>query len=92
MAIDPSELEFETNDNGEMLDEDGEQVFCQSEPCLAYATKRVAVSEEQPHDSFRNYCEACADIYYVGVQHGRFHEAALHKVEPGRDSSQDAPA
>jgi hypothetical protein len=28
------------------------------------------------------------EVYYIGVQHGRYHEAAFHGTEPSRDSSQ----
>ena len=85
------DIDFETNDDGEMLDDDGDRCYCEATTCAAPATQRVVVSEEGPHDSTRNYCEQCADVYYVGVQHGRFHEAALYGAKPGRDSSQDPP-
>jgi hypothetical protein len=84
------DLEFETNDDGEMID-DGDVQYCGSASCEAPATQRVVTSENKPHDSVRNYCEQCCDVYYVGVQHGRFHEAALYGAKPGRDSSQEPP-
>jgi hypothetical protein len=85
------DLDFETNDDGEMLDDDGDRCYCEATTCEAPATRRVVTSENKPHDSTRNYCEQCAEVYYVGVQHGRFHEAALYGARPGRDSSQDPP-
>lgn len=88
--ITENELEFETNDDGEMI-EDGEVQYCDTFTCEAPATQRVVTSENKPHDSVRNYCEQCCDVYYVGVQQGRFHEAALYGAKPGRDSSQDPP-
>jgi hypothetical protein len=55
------------------------------------ATTTVAVSVNKAHDETRNYCETCLDLYYVGVQHGRWHEAAKLGKKPGRDSSQEKP-
>jgi hypothetical protein len=59
--------------------------------CSAKQTKRVAVSVNGPHDDVRHYCDQCLEVYYVGVQHGRWHEAALHGTVPGRDDSQEMP-
>ena len=63
--------------------------YCDISMCEAEATQTVATSEEKAHDSTMNLCDACYEIYMIGVQHGRFHEAALHGTVPGRDSSQD---
>lgn len=83
-------LDYEKNDEGEMLDEDGNGVvYCDA--CPAEATQRVVVSVDEPHDDTRNYCHACYEVYMVGVQHGRYHEAASHNSKPGRDSSQEPP-
>lgn len=74
-------------------DDDEEESLgeCDGSCCLAEATTVVAVSVNKAHDEQRQYCEACLDIYYVGVQHGRWHEAAKLGKAPGRDSSQDPP-
>lgn len=87
--ITSEDLAFDANGDDEMIDDEGDRIFCDA--CEAPATQRVAVSEEGPHDSMRNYCETCCDVYMVGVQHGRHHEAAIHLSKPGRDSSQDPP-
>jgi hypothetical protein len=79
------------DDDGFLVDSDGEEVWCSSFACDARAVEEVAVSVNEPHDETRCYCEACLDVYYVGVQHGRYHEAALHGSSPGRDSSQELP-
>lgn len=87
----PDPLEFATNSDGKMLDAAGNVVYCDAEMCSAPAMCRVAASVLAAHDETRNYCECCADVYFVGVQHGRFHEAAHQGKEPGRDSSQERP-
>jgi len=79
-------------EEGTLLDKDNEPIFCDAEGCEAHATNCVAVSVNKPHDNFRHYCECCAQVYMVGVQHGRHHEAARHQDKPGRDSSQEKPA
>ena len=89
--INQEALSFDTNDDGDMLDDDGDTVYCDAEGCEAPAQERVVVSVNEPHDDTRNYCCACNGVYEVGVQHGRYHEAARHGDEPGRDSSQDPP-
>jgi hypothetical protein len=86
-----TDQEFETNDDGEILDENGDVVFCEAGTCEAPATQRVVVSEESAHDATRDFCEQCYEIYMIGVQHGRYHEATLYGAKPGRDSSQDLP-
>lgn len=85
------DLIFDTDDDGMMIDEDKCIVYCDAEYCEAPATERVIVSVDGPHDDTRNYCAACYEVYMIGVQHGRWHEAARHKDEPGRKSSQDPP-
>lgn len=66
-------------------------VYCDASCCEAEAVETVMVSVKKPHDDTRNYCSACHDVYMVGVQHGRHHEAARYGKKPGRDSSQDKP-
>lgn len=83
--------DHETNDASVLLDADGDKIYCQAEWCEAEATNCVAVSVDGAHDEFRHYCEACTEVYMVGVQHGRYHEAAAHGVKPGRDDSQTKP-
>lgn len=80
-----------TDDEGFLVDDNGKEVWCSNFACGARAVEEVAVSLNKPHDDMRCYCEACLDVYYVGVQHGRYHEAALHGSEPGGDSSQELP-
>lgn len=89
--ITEADLEFDTNDDREMIDEDGDPVYCESEFCEAPAMHRVAISEETAHDATRDYCAGCYEIYTIGVQHGRFHEAARYGAKPGRKSAQDPP-
>ena len=61
------------------------------ENCGAVASRKVPVSVNNPHDEKRHYCDACFEAYYVGLQHGRYHEAARYGCKPGRDSSTDKP-
>jgi hypothetical protein len=42
--------------------------------CEAEATKTVSVSVRHAGDSKRNFCEACYEVYTIGVQHGRLSE------------------
>lgn len=65
--------------------------YCDAEGCHAEASEKVRVSVDKPHDETRNYCYSCYEVYMVGVQHGRYHEAAIHKTVPDRDSSQIKP-
>jgi hypothetical protein len=87
--IDEADLDVDKNDDGELVDNDGCRIYCDG--CEAPATNRVVVSVDGPHDDVRDYCSGCYDVYTVGVQHGRYHEAALYGRKPGRDSSQDPP-
>jgi len=77
--------------DGFLVDDNGEEVWCSSFGCEARAVEEVAVSVNKPHDGTRCYCEACLDVYYVGVQHGRYHEAALRGSTPIRADSQELP-
>ncbi len=71
-------------------DNEGEWVWCDG--CGdARAVACVCVSIKKPHDEFWHCCPTCYEVYMSGVQHGRYHEAALHKTVPGRDSSQEKP-
>jgi hypothetical protein len=81
----PQITEIEDDDD----EDDGE--YCQNPLCENKAYETVAATKSQPHDSTRNYCAACAEAYYVGVQHGRHHEAAVHGVTKDRGSSQEPP-
>jgi hypothetical protein len=83
------EFGYAQDENGELVDRDGDKVFC--EICENLATATVKVSEEKPHDGTHTLCSTCYNAYLVGVQHGRHHEAARHGTTPGRDSSQDKP-
>ncbi len=64
------DLEFETNDEGEMVDAEGETIYCENLCCESPATERVVVSVNKPHDEIRNYCDGCQAVYMIGVQHG----------------------
>lgn len=55
------------------------------------ATETVASSTEKPHDGTMRMCSACHQAYYIGVQHGRHHEAFRHGSKPGRGCSQEKP-
>jgi hypothetical protein len=83
--------EPDKNEDGELVDEDGDVLYCDNSFCSFPAIRRVAVSENSAHDSTRDLCASCEEVYTIGVQHGRFHEAALFDCQPGRDSAQDAP-
>jgi hypothetical protein len=68
------------------------------EPVRAYchycdnrAVVHVVVSVDEAHNGARDLCWTCHAVYLVGVQHGRFHEAARYGLLPGRDSSQYPP-
>lgn len=79
----------EDDSEEEKADDDEEVVgYCDAADCLSEAGDQVNVSVDEPHDEARNYCFSCLDVYYVGVQHGRHHEAARYGLQPGRDSSQ----
>jgi hypothetical protein len=65
--------------------------YCDNQWCECPATQTVKVSINKPHDGKRRYCDSCYEVYMIGVQHGRHHEAAVHGVQVGQDSSQDKP-
>lgn len=65
--------------------------YCDSDTCDAEAVEVVRVSCNKAHDGRRHYCQQCYQMYLIGVQHGRFHEAAVHHAKPGEDSSQLKP-
>lgn len=80
-------------DDDNLLVKHGEEVFCDNEYCEARAQHLVAVSQEKAHDGHRRYCEACVDVYFVGLQHGRYHEAACHGMfEPTDNTPQKMPS
>jgi hypothetical protein len=85
MATDPDDDDDDDND-----DSDTEE-FCDIDVCNAPAAETVVVSVNSPGDETRNFCYGCYQAYMIGVQHGRFHEAARHGTVPGLDSSQDPP-
>lgn len=65
--------------------------YCDTEGCEAEASEKVRVSVNKPHDETRNYCYTCYEVYLTGVQHGRFHEAAIYKAKPHPGTSQLKP-
>lgn len=65
--------------------------YCDSDGCEAEANQTVQVSIDRAHDGTRHLCHACYQAYLIGVQHGRFHEAAVHHTQPNRASSQLVP-
>jgi hypothetical protein len=89
--LDDEELNCDTNDDNELIDEDGDQIYCENDLCEFPAIKRVAVSENSVRDAKRDYCASCEESYSVGVQHGRHFEAARHGVLPGREDAQGKP-
>lgn len=89
--IDTATMVSITDDDGNLLDKDGDILYCNACGCEAPAQERVAVSCYNPHDGIRDYCLTCYEVYMVGVQHGRYHEAARYNKKPGRDSSQEKP-
>jgi hypothetical protein len=88
--ISAKDLEFKRNKEGVMLDADGLVVFCDAECCENVAAYRVIVSVNKFGDATRNYCYTCQEVYMIGVQHGRFREAALYGAKPGRQSAMEA--
>jgi hypothetical protein len=50
--------------------------YCDNPYCEFLANETLTVSENDPADSTRNYCTACAEVFRIGVQHGRL--AAKH--------------
>lgn len=81
--------DYTKDENGELVDRDGDETYC--ELCDNRATDCVKVSENEPHDNTRTLCSTCYEAYIIGVQHGRYHEAARYGRKPGRDSSQNKP-
>lgn len=65
--------------------------YCDSFTCDGEAVETVRVSVNKAHDGRRHLCQQCYEMYMIGVQHGRFHEAAVMKVQPSRGSSQLKP-
>ncbi len=63
-------------------DADIDMDYCDSQGCEAEATTRVPVSVNEAGDEMRDYCDSCNDVYCVGVQHGRYYEAALRGGKP----------
>lgn len=80
-----------TNIDDWLFDEDGDAIHCEALGCNAHATNCVMASVNAPHDEHRHYCGGCVEVYLVGVQHGRHHEARKRKSYPGRDDSQEKP-
>lgn len=64
-------LSCRRNDYRELIDDDGEPIFCDNPHCEFPAIEMVHVSEVHANDSRRSYCASCLAIYEVGVQHGR---------------------
>ena len=77
--------------NGQLCDNNGRPIECANVDCEAGATVMVLASRNRPCDSFRCYCYSCHDVYMVGVQHGRHHEAERFAQQPSRQSSQEYP-
>lgn len=70
---------------------DGSLGFCEGTACEAPATEILMVSEGAPHSGSRRFCDQCTEAYWVGVQHGRYHEAAIYDKSPAPDHSQTLP-
>lgn len=85
------DLQFDTDEYGNMLDDDGTIVYCDSQACEAPARYRVVVSVNEPHDDTRDFCSACHEAYMIGVKYGQYHEAAHYGEKAGRDSSHHPP-
>ena len=76
---------YSHNSHGELVDEKGDAVYCDIECCERRAEANVPVSErhaEGVRGESRCLCSFCYDAYITGVQHGRYHEAALRGGEP----------
>ncbi len=89
-VVTEQDAQFAMDENGLLLGVGGQELSCDF--CEARAINRRIVSVERPHDDTRNLCQSCDAVFMVGVQHGRYHEAALHGTQPGRDSSQELTA
>ena len=63
--------EVPPNKAADSIEDDDEVKFCDNTHCDAEAIETVDVSVKQAGDEERNYCGACLEAYYVGVQHGR---------------------
>lgn len=48
---------------------------CDNQFCETEVTKPVSVSVHGAGDLKRNVCEACYEVYCIGVQHGRLSES-----------------
>jgi len=65
--------------------------FCDNGSCENEAVDRVPVSVNEAHDEKRRFCGPCQEAYTIGVQHGRFHEAARFGCKSGCDCYLDKP-
>jgi hypothetical protein len=82
---------YHYDDDGDLVDAAGEPVYCENQYCDSLAEHVVPASSDKAHDGVCCYCEACVDVYFVGVQHGRYHEAACHGEAEFRDNSPMVP-
>lgn len=64
--------------------------FCQNTHCESEAREQARTSTLGPHDGTMYLCGGCYNAYMIGVQHGRFHEAAERGDKPGGSDSQEA--
>jgi len=87
----PNVPEHTRDDDGFILDEDNNCIFCDVESCDSEALAVVPVSVNAPHDDHRHYCDSHYQVYLIGVQHGRFHEAAVHGAAPSKITYLDKP-
>ena len=89
--ITEKDLQFDADEYGNMLGDDGTIVYCDSRACKAPARYRVVVSVNESHDDTRDFCSACHEVYLFGVKYGRYYEATHYDEKLGRDSSQYPP-
>lgn len=75
--------EVPPNNTADSIEDDDEVKFCDNTYCDAEAIETVDVSVKQAGDEERNYCGACLEAYYVGVQHGRIRTLAEQNGKQG---------
>jgi hypothetical protein len=85
-AKDDEEIDTDDDDNP-----NDDPKYCDNSFCEFEAVEASAVSYQAPHDGEQHLCAGCGESYTVGVQHGRFHEAARYGLKPGDDDSQTKP-
>jgi len=65
----------------------GKMKYCENFYCEGEATTKVRVSGKRAGDSVRYFCDLCAEVYTIGVQHGTFRTLAEVRAKAARRSN-----